>query len=463
MSFIRKHKSKIIAILAFLLALLMILPTLASIVTASALTSDELAETRRAIGAHLDTIGEELEGLQGEAGDIQAQMDAITAQMEENAGQTRSVVDEKADMDQQMTLLQQQVDNTNAQIQEYNKLIAARQAELDYALGQEEEQNEKYKERIRSMEENGNITYLSILFNAGSFSDLLDNIDMIREIAESDQQVLKRMEEARLAVVDAQEALLLEKEALNTAKEQLAQQEAQLEEKRAEADQIILNLYAQADAYQDDYDEFDSERQALEDSILKVLEEYNEIQAQYDEALAAENSARAAEEAERRRIAEEEARRKAAEEAAKTQTTTSSQSESSSASPASVGGFACPLPYYVITDPFGPRVHPIKGTTSNHTGVDMAADSGTNIYASKSGTVVEVGYNSSYGNYVLISHSDCSTMYAHMSSYAVSSGDYVAQGQIIGYVGSTGLSTGPHLHFEIIINGERVNPMNYVS
>lgn len=462
MSFIRKHKSKIIAILAFLLALLMILPTLASIITASAATSDELAATRRTIGAHLDEIGEELSGLQGEAGDIQDQMDALSAQMEENAGQTRTIVDEKAALDQQMNLLQQQVDNTNAQIQEYNKLIAARQADLDQALAQEDLQTEKYKERIRSMEENGSITYLSIIFNAGSFSDLLDSIDMVREIAESDQQVLKNLEEARLAVVDAQEALLEEKEALNAAKEELAQQEAQLDEKRTEADQLISQLYAQADVYQDDYDEFDSERQALEDSILKVLEEYNEIQAQYDEALAAENSARAAEEAERQRIAAEEAARKAAEEAAKTQTSSSSESSSSS-STTSVSGFMTPLPYYVVTDAFGSRIHPIKGTVSNHTGVDLAADSGTNIYASKSGTVVEVGYNSSYGNYVLINHGDCSTMYAHMSSYIVSSGDYVAQGQVIGYVGSTGLSTGPHLHFEIIIDGVRYNPMNYIS
>ena len=124
-----------------------------------------------------------------------------------------------------------------------------------------------------------------------------------------------------------------------------------------------------------------------------------------------------------------------------------------------------PLPYAVsITDAFGPRTNPVTGVYSNHTGVDFAAGQGTAIYASKSGTVTTAAYAEAWGYYVTINHGDgYSTLYAHMTNYTVSSGDYVAQGDVIGYVGSTGWSTGPHLHFGIMYNGTYVNPMNYVS
>ncbi len=110
------------------------------------------------------------------------------------------------------------------------------------------------------------------------------------------------------------------------------------------------------------------------------------------------------------------------------------------------------------------RYHPIYGYYAMHTGVDLACSLGTTVSAAKSGTVVSVAYSAAYGNYITIAHDDgSSTMYAHLDTTSVSAGTYVSQGQSIGTVGSTGYSTGPHLHFEIIIDGEYVNPMNYVS
>lgn len=431
--------------------------------SAEEMTSAELAEIRKEIGSKLDAIDSDLSGLQSEAGDIEDQMNELMDKLNENADETKAVVDQKYDLDQQADLIRQQVENTNAQIQEYNKLIAQRQMELDLALEQEATMQERYQERVRVMEEDGKVSYLQILFNAASFTDFLDRLDMIKEIAESDQLAIANLEKAREDVAQAQEQLQSEKEALSSAKEQLAQQELQLEEKREEANSLISNLGFEAEGYQDEYSVYESQEEQLRAEILEMVAQYDAMKAEYDEALAEENAAIAREEEEKR---QREAAAAAAAASSKVSSTTSDAQYYSNYSTDAVkeSGFLTPLSSYVVTCAFGPRIHPITGSYGNHTGVDLAANSGTNIYASKSGTVIVAAVSSAYGNYVVISHgSGQATLYAHMSSMAVSSGDYVAQGQLIGYVGSTGWSTGPHLHFEVIIDGEYVNPMNYIG
>ena len=132
--------------------------------------------------------------------------------------------------------------------------------------------------------------------------------------------------------------------------------------------------------------------------------------------------------------------------------------------PIAISGFSNPLSYMTVTCAFGPRIHPLWGTKSNHTGVDLAANQGAPIYAIASGTVTAAGYSDAYGYNVTLSHGKgYGSMYAHMTNYTVSVGQSVSQGQIIGYVGSTGWSTGPHLHFEVYVNGAPVNPMQYVG
>ena len=147
---------------------------------------------------------------------------------------------------------------------------------------------------------------------------------------------------------------------------------------------------------------------------------------------------------------------------ATTRPTTSNTKPSGSAPSSS--GWVCPVPYYTLTSPFGMRVHPVLGYTRMHNGVDMACASGTPIYAAKSGKVTVASYQAGgAGNYVSINHGDgFSSVYMHMTHYIVSAGQYVNAGQVIGYVGSTGISTGPHLHFGISYNGSYVNPMDYL-
>ena len=128
------------------------------------------------------------------------------------------------------------------------------------------------------------------------------------------------------------------------------------------------------------------------------------------------------------------------------------------------GSFIWPATSYLVTSEYGYRIHPLQGVQKFHSGIDVGAGAGTPIYAAAAGTVATATYNDSYGNYVLINHGGGnSTLYAHMSSMAVSSGAYVTQGQVIGYVGSTGWSTGPHLHYEVRLNGSTVNPLSYYS
>ena len=191
-----------------------------------------------------------------------------------------------------------------------------------------------------------------------------------------------------------------------------------------------------------EYDALSDEFMAAERNEAAVREQIKKKETSYFNALASEQAAAAA----------------AAAAAA-------SQNKPSSSGSTTSSGFRFPLAYSTgVTCAYGPRIHPINGNKSFHYGVDLAAGMGTEIYATKSGTVTGATYGEANGYYVTINHGDgYSSIYAHMTNYVVSAGDTVKQGQLIGYVGTTGWSTGPHLHFEILLNGSNVNPMNYIS
>lgn len=380
-------------------------------------------------------IKTELTALRAKQAEIQKQSDALEKRIAENKTKTQTLVGQKADIDQQMEMSRQKIENLNAQIQQYNLLIAEKQNELDEAVARENALNTQYKARLRSMEETGSVSYWSILFKASSFADLLDRVDMIREIAASDQLMLQQLSEATKKVETERSELEAEKRELEQTEAELDAERAALEEKRAEADQLILQMQVEYDALSDEF-------MAAERNEAAVREQIKKKETSYFNALASEQAAAAA----------------AAAAAAKQNKPSSSGSTTSS-------GFRFPLAYSTgVTCAYGPRIHPINGNKSFHYGVDLAAGMGTEIYATKSGTVTGATYGEANGYYVTINHGDgYSSIYAHMTNYVVSAGDTVKQGQLIGYVGTTGWSTGPHLHFEILLNGSNVNPMNYIS
>lgn len=418
----RKRKL-IVSVVCIILALMIVIPLLMSafMTGVSAASSQELKK--------------ELDNLQAQADEYAAQAAEIQGQLDANASETAYTVEQKSLIDQQIEITRLEIENTQAQIQQYNLLIAEKQDELDAAVAAEEEMNETFKLRIRAMEENGTISYWAILFDASSFSDLLSRVDMIADIAESDQKMLEQLAEATANVESARAALEDEKALLQQAEAKLDEQEQALAASRAEADTLITSLTEDAAALREASEEYES----LEEQALARLAEVNEA---YDAAL----------------VREEEARR-AAQAAASSGSSSGSGSSSSSAS-----GYRYPLPARVaITDAFGYRWHPVNGNYSFHTGVDFAAGYGTAIYAAKSGVVTDASYGEAYGYHVTVLHSDGSyTLYAHMPGLIVSAGQYVSQGETIGYVGSSGYSTGPHLHFGLNIGGSWVNPMDYV-
>ena len=381
-------------------------------------------------------IEQDLIALREEQAKLKEQSDALQSQINENQQQTQTLVSRKADIDQQMEVSRQTIENLNAQIQQYSLLIAQKQDELDASVAEEQALQQQYKTRLRAMEETGSVSYWSILFKASSFSDLLDRVDMIREIAKSDQLMLEKLAAASEKIESERAGLETQLAGLETAKQELAEQQSALEAQRAESDMLILQMTAEFAALSDEYD-------AAEAAKDELLEQIKKTETEYFNALSAEEAARLA--------------------ALNAQNNNKVPVSGSGAS--SESGFLYPLPYAVeITSPFGMRHNPVTGKYSSHSGVDFGAGQGTSIYACKSGTVTVAGYAEAWGYYVTINHGDgYSTLYAHMTNYTVSTGDYVAQGDVIGYVGSTGWSTGPHLHLSVLYNGAYVNPMNYVS
>lgn len=409
----QKSKRLLASILAVIMAISVIASLLLSLIGSSlaAPTSDELAEEHYETTQQADEFADQAEELQEQAAEVQQR--------------AQEAVEKKLVIDMAIVELEEDIDDVKDEIQQLNLDIAAKQAELDAAVEAEAAMTEQFKTRLRAMEEGGAESYWSVLFRSSSLSDLLDQLAMIKEIGEADKQMQEDLAAAR-------ELVALEQQELESARAERSAKQAELEEKqvrlsevRVQMDELIIELCADNVLLLAAQDEAERMEAELREKSLELLKEYNETL--------------------QKEIA---------------------QSSANSSNSASASGFLFPLPSGVswVTDAYGTRWHPIKQAYRFHTGVDFAANSGTSIYATKSGTVVKATLESANGNCVMIQHDDGSaSLYAHLSSFAVSYGDYVSQGSVIGYVGSTGWSTGPHLHFEIFINGGNVNPMDYVS
>ena len=395
---------------------------------------------------------------QSEINALQAKRDQIRAQQVEQQNQIdglrsqkAGVLEQKAALDQEIGLTQDEINVVQQQIELLGELIKEKKAELVQAKAEEAKQSELFRVRMREMEEGGKLSFIVVLLESRSISDLLTRIDMISEVMSYDKALEKAMMDARAKVEEAEQALESAKTEEEGKKSELEARKVDLMNQVSEAEALVKSLEADIDAYTAAYNQTEAAKQALQAEI-------NEKVAQL--------------EAERR--AAEEAARKAAEEAARRQAQQQQQQPSQPSTPATpttptystgTGSMIWPAPdSHTITSYFGWRVHPITGTNKYHSGVDIGASYGSSVLAADSGTVILAGWNGGYGNCVVISHGNgITTLYGHMSSIAVSSGQNVSQGQTIGYVGSTGNSTGPHLHWEVAVNGSQVNPLNYAN
>ena len=413
-----KKRKLWVSILAGALAAIMLLSLILSLIPTkvSAASSSE--------------IRKQLNKLKEEKAVITAQINEVKGMYDANETEIVGLVSQKNAIDQEINLLHQQVDNINQQISAYSLLIADKQDELDDAQERLDYLNAKNKERIRAMEEQGDLTYWAIIFKANNFSDMLDRLDMIQEINAADKRRLQEISEAAKIVESAQLELTEEKAELEVTRDELDATEITLEEKRAEAEVILTELIAKGDEFEAMLDKSEALQSQLMNEIAQAEKDLKE--AEYKEWLATSRPSGK-------------------------DTTPSNQAPNAA-------GWIRPLKSYTITSSFGNRVHPVLGYERFHDGVDMSAYTNSPIYAARSGKVTAASYQADgAGYYVNINHGDgFSSIYMHMTRYIVAKGDYVKQGQVIGYVGSTGLSTGPHLHFGIAKNGTYVNPMKYI-
>lgn len=389
---------------------------------------------------------------QAEIDDLQKKLDALEQQAQEQQDVINDLTSQKARfitrklaLDNKIEINRQMIELIGEQIEIYDEIIAEKQAELDKALEKETTQTELLRSRIRAMEENSTYSYASFIFDSSSVTELLSRIGDVNDIMHYD----KTLEEEYMAAREDVESI---KKSYEEARHEQELLQKELDTKQAELDAQVEAAYTM---------------------IADIETLSDDAQAEYD--------AIAEEEAKAEETLQEAIRKRAAEQAKYNQNNNSNNGgggnsggsggnsggggSSGGGSATSLSNLQWPVPSCtLITSRFGYRVAPTTGASTYHGGLDIGAGMGASIVAAGAGDVIYAGANGGYGNCVMIDHGNSVvTVYAHMSSIGVGYGQYVTAGQYVGAVGSTGVSTGPHCHFEIRINGAQTDPAAYFS
>lgn len=406
-------KKKIVILLALVLAAGLFIKRVSyyEATSFSAITSASIEEKEEQI----DKAEEERKNLQNSLANVKT----LKAQLEQQKKDLKNYITE---LDGQLAVIQENIAELNIRIEEKEADIAQTQRELEMARQREEEQYEAMVARIQRLYEMGDTGYLNMLFGSASMGDMLNSLVYMEQISAYDNQQLEEFMLNRQYIEICEEELLQDKALLDEAREIVLEEEAMIQEMIADKEATIR--------------EYDSDIANKANIIAEYeadIKEQNEIIEALEAAIAEE----------RKRILE----------------------QNGMVLNYDGGVFKFPLASYTrISSPFGYRDDPILGVQKYHNGVDFASPSGTAIYAAYDGVVVAAAYSSSMGNYVMIDHgSNLYTIYMHASKLYVSKDDVVARGTTIAAVGSTGRSTGPHLHFSVRLNGEYVSPWNYLS
>lgn len=378
-------------------------------------------------------IQDRINGLQDEAEELVKRREELEKEIASTKQESLSASQKKTQIDQQIEITRLQIRNMNGQILAYNQRIAETQKLLDESLAEQQAMNEKYKARIRAMEENGSISYWAVLFKSKSISDLIDRISVIGEIARADQNMLKEMEKNNEAIAALREKVEEDRSAVLEKNAELEALNATLVKQNAAANQLMKDLANQAASMALTAKELQEQEEKLRKEIIQQQKRFEEVL--------------------------EEEKRRALEEANR-------HNPAGGDSGASNPMFASPLPKgsCVVKVAYGYRIHQVYGYYSMHHGVDLGAAKGTPVYAIATGYVTIASYENANGNYVSLTHGNgYASVYGHLDSYTVKEGDYVKEGQLIGYVGATGWVTEPCLYLEILKNESSLNPMKYIS
>lgn len=352
-----------------------------------------------------------------DAASVQEKINAATKEKQEALDKINKSKESKKEALSKKQVLDHEIDIINAELAEMDAIIAQSDAKIrekEAEIAEYESKiamiDDEFKARIRAIDEMGSATYIDILLNSKSLGDFLAKLETVREIAAHDQAVIDRMIELKQGVESSKAEIEIARSHQQEARNLTADKRAQLKQKQNEQSSLISQLTSDIAAYEKAYNKAAAEENSLKASLQSSL------------------------------------------------------SRSGGGTVYTGGVFTWPAPSYTyISSPYGYRTHPVLGTRKFHSGIDLAAPGGSNILAAADGTVRSAGWNGGYGYCVVVDHGGgVATLYGHASKLLVSSGQKVSKGQVIALVGTTGMSTGNHLHFEVLKNGATTDPMAYL-
>lgn len=357
-----------------------------------------------------NVMASDLDDLKEEKNSVDSKIDSTQEKIDEVTAQKKTALEQLSDLESKISALEAEIAQLDADLTQAEADLARQEEELKVLEDNLKESQGSMQERVKSIYINGDISYLDVIFNASTVDEFLSNFVFFEKIVEQDKETISTIQENKRLAKEKLDELQATKSKIESLMDNKEAQEAEYGSEKEEKDAVISALEEQSDALEDALAEFE----AMSNQIAQKI----------------------------------------------------ADAQQSGNSPVYTGNgeFGWPVPgYSSVSSPFGGRTHPITGKYSYHTGIDIPAPSGSSVVAAEDGTVIFVGSLSVYGNAILINHGGgYSTFYAHLSGFSVSNGATVSRGQRIGSVGSTGWSTGPHLHFEIRINGTPQNPLNYV-
>lgn len=420
-----KNRLKIIT--AIMLTLIFCMQPVCNVQATEESNLSEAQQEKKTLENDLQKAKELIDSLKGSKEDIQSEVEKLDKQLNEISGKVKEL---------------------ESRLSKKRQEIADTESALNKAKEQEKKQYRNMKKRIQFMYENGQTSYVEMLLSADSFTDFLNAVEYITQISQYDRKMLKEYQNMQVTIADTQKTLETDYASLQS-----------LQAKVQEEKQAVAAL--------------ESAKKGELNDVADDLTDAQTVAKAYEAEIQAQNEVIAQIQAAQKRAAEQQAAQQQAQAAEENQGATdaagenqnTAQNTTPSGNGQSTGSMMWPCPSSKrVTSDYGPRTSPTNGASSNHKGIDIGAAYGADIVAADGGTVLVATYSSSGGNYVIIDHGGgfC-TVYMHASSLTVSAGQTVSKGQVIAKVGSTGISTGNHLHFGVTLNGVYVSPWGYVS
>lgn len=424
-----KNRLKIIT--AIMLTLIFCMQPVCNVQATEESNLSEAQQEKKTLENDLQKAKELIDSLKGSKEDIQSEVEKLDKQLNEISGKVKEL---------------------ESQLSKKRQEIADTESALNKAKEQEKKQYRNMKKRIQFMYENGQTSYVEMLLSADSFTDFLNAVEYITQISQYDRKMLKEYQNMQVTIADTQKTLETDYASLQS-----------LQAKVQEEKQAVAALESAKKGELNDVADDLTDAQSVAKAYEAEIQAQNEVIAQIQAAQKRAAEQQAAQQQAHQEQAASEGNQGAAEAAGENQNT--AQNTTPSGNGQSTGSMMWPCPSSKrVTSDYGPRTSPTNGASSNHKGIDIGAAYGADIVAADGGTVLVATYSSSGGNYVIIDHGGgLCTVYMHASSLTVSAGQTVSKGQVIAKVGSTGISTGNHLHFGVTLNGVYVSPWGYVS